>query len=100
MARRYVDALAERARAGVEVRVTLDYIGSLAHPGAICKRCSMPAANSAGTTPCEVRFIPQFNNRTHRELLIVDGSTAFIGGAGVADWWMQETASKVNAGAT
>ena len=27
------------------------------------------------------------NNRTHRELLIVDGRIAFVGGAGVADWW-------------
>ena len=27
------------------------------------------------------------NNRTHRELLIIDGETAFIGGAGVADMW-------------
>ena len=27
------------------------------------------------------------NNRTHRELLIVDGRIAFVGGAGIADWW-------------
>jgi cardiolipin synthase len=27
------------------------------------------------------------NNRTHRELLVVDGDIAFVGGAGVADWW-------------
>lgn len=29
----------------------------------------------------------RLNNRTHRELLIVDGRIAFTGGAGVADWW-------------
>jgi cardiolipin synthase len=29
------------------------------------------------------------NNRTHRELLVVDGTVAFVGGAGVADWWMK-----------
>jgi cardiolipin synthase len=28
------------------------------------------------------------NNRTHRELLIVDGKVAFAGGAGIADWWV------------
>ena len=32
------------------------------------------------------------NNRTHRELLIVDGRIAFVGGAGVADWWHEASA--------
>ena len=29
----------------------------------------------------------RINNRTHRELLVVDGTVAFVGGAGIADWW-------------
>jgi cardiolipin synthase A/B len=35
-------------------------------------------------------LIPQFNNRTHRELLVVDGRIGFIGGAGIADWWNRD----------
>ena len=82
------EALAERSRAGVEVRVVLDAIGSAA------LRWS-----SAGTTMaeagCRLEYyqpltwyrLHRANNRTHRELLIVDGRVAFIGGAGVADWW-------------
>jgi cardiolipin synthase A/B len=31
--------------------------------------------------------LARLNNRTHRELLVVDGRVAFIGGAGIADWW-------------
>src|SRR6476620_11335997 len=31
--------------------------------------------------------LARLNNRTHRELLVVDGRVAFVGGAGVADWW-------------
>jgi cardiolipin synthase len=31
----------------------------------------------------------RMNNRTHRELMVVDGRVAFTGGAGVADWWMK-----------
>ena len=27
------------------------------------------------------------NNRTHREITVVDGNIAFVGGAGYADWW-------------
>jgi cardiolipin synthase len=33
----------------------------------------------------------RMNNRTHRELMVVDGAVAFTGGAGVADWWMKPT---------
>ena len=31
--------------------------------------------------------LTRLDNRTHRELLIVDGQTGFIGGAGIADQW-------------
>jgi cardiolipin synthase len=31
--------------------------------------------------------LSRLNNRTHRELLIVDGKVAFVGGAGVGDQW-------------
>jgi len=31
--------------------------------------------------------IARINNRTHRELMIVDGRVGFIGGAGIADQW-------------
>ena len=36
-----------------------------------------------------IRFTtwPRVNNRTHRELLIIDGTVGFIGGAGWADHW-------------
>ena len=34
--------------------------------------------------------LARLNNRTHRELFVIDGTTAFIGGAGVADWWAHE----------
>jgi cardiolipin synthase len=87
IAEQYVDALAERARAGVEVRVVLDSIGSSRMGGAPVRRL-----RDAG---CQVRFyqsvsvyrLHRLNNRTHRELLVVDGAVAFTGGAGVADWW-------------
>jgi cardiolipin synthase len=34
------------------------------------------------------------NNRTHREITLIDGSTAFVGGAGYADWWRYGTKSE------
>ena len=38
----------------------------------------------------------RLNNRTHRELLVVDGRVAFVGGAGVADWWAQAAARQAD----
>ena len=82
-----IDAMVDRARAGVEVRMTLDAIGSALMGGASLRRL-----REAG---CQVNFyqriawyrLHRINNRTHRELLVVDGRVAFTGGAGVADWW-------------
>ena len=83
-----VAALAERAKAGVEVRIVLDAIGS--------SHMRLSAASSRLTEAgCRLRYYQRLtwyrlhraNNRTHRELLIVDGRVAFVGGAGVADWW-------------
>ena len=39
----------------------------------------------------------RLNNRTHRELLVVDGRVAFTGGAGVADWWLKPTSPSLTA---
>jgi cardiolipin synthase len=33
--------------------------------------------------------LARLNNRTHRELLVIDGEVAFAGGAGIADWWLR-----------
>jgi cardiolipin synthase len=82
------DAMVDRARAGVEVRLVLDAIGSSDLRGAPLERLT--------TAGCHVQFYQpptwyrwhRLNNRTHRELLVVDGRLAFTGGAGVADWWI------------
>jgi cardiolipin synthase len=84
---RFIDALAERGRAGVRVTMVMDAIGSF---GAY--RASKKPLAEAG---CRVKAyqrlrwyrLARLNNRTHRELLVVDGRIAFVGGAGVADWW-------------
>ena len=34
---------------------------------------------------------PRINNRTHRELLVIDGTVGFIGGAGLADHWYKSS---------
>jgi len=88
IASRFIDALTERARAGVEVRILLDAIGSFN-----TWRHTFRDVITAGGQVCwynNFRWhnLPRLNNRTHRELVIVDGRIAFLGGAGIADhWW-------------
>lgn len=90
MAQRYISALAERARAGVRVRLTLDYIGSLTTTRRYLKELLDAGGEVCWYHPLRIKFIPQLNNRTHRELLIVDGQVGFLGGAGIGDWWLKD----------
>lgn len=84
---RFVEALSERARAGVKVNLVLDGLGSLTTTNEYLK----PLLESGGKVgwyhPMRWNTWPKYNNRTHRELLILDGRHAFIGGAGIADQW-------------
>jgi cardiolipin synthase len=85
--RQFIDALAERGRAGVRVTVVMDAIGSF---GAY-RRSKKPLAEAGCRVKAYQRLrwyrLARLNNRTHRELLVVDGRVAFVGGACVADWW-------------
>jgi cardiolipin synthase A/B len=85
--RQFIEALAERGRGGVRVTVVMDAIGSF---GAY-RRSKKPLAEAGCRVKAYQRLrwyrLARLNNRTHRELLVVDGRIAFVGGAGVADWW-------------
>lgn len=87
IARRYVDALAERARAGVKVNVMADAMGSSTTPLSFLDPICRAGGRFAWFHPLRLNTLLQFNNRSHREVLIVDGKIAFLGGAGVADHW-------------
>ncbi len=89
--KRYVDTLAARARAGVRVNVLLDALGSVS----VLKSYFDPVREAGGRVAWyhgfRFRNLPRLNNRSHRELLIVDGKIGFIGGAGIADQWFHGT---------
>jgi len=84
--RGFIDALVERAGAGVEVRVVLDSIGSSRMGGAVRRLCAA-GCRIHFYQPISLYRLHRLNQRTHRELLIVDGMVAFTGGAGIADRW-------------
>jgi cardiolipin synthase len=86
--RRFLEVLTERARAGVEVRLVLDSVGSFASWDGYFRELVEAGGRVAWYHPLRWHTIARFNNRTHRELIIVDGRVGFIGGAGFADHWL------------
>jgi len=86
----FTEALAERARAGVEVNVILDGWGSAkvakVDRGTVNELEAAGARLSFFRTP-SWHSVHKLNNRMHRRLMIVDGRIAFAGGVGIADVW-------------
>lgn len=82
------DALSERARAGVRVRVLLDGLGS----GSSLENSDVEAMKKAGCRfayyhPTRSWRLDRVNRRSHRRVLVVDGRIGFTGGVGFADQW-------------
>jgi len=86
--REFAAALIERARAGVQVRLVYDWMGSFGK----AKRSFWRALSAAGV---EVRRFnpPQFTSplqvlhRDHRKSITVDGTVGFVTGLCVGDLW-------------
>jgi cardiolipin synthase len=87
--REFMDALAERARAGVRVRVLYDRFGS-SHAlwgGLFWKYRKVPNLSIAGWTQSNLfRRQLHFNLRNHRKVLVVDGRIGFAGGVNLNDY--------------
>jgi cardiolipin synthase A/B len=88
IASRFIEALTERARAGVRVNIVLDAIGSFATWNGYLKELCEAGGRVEWYHPIKWYTLPRINNRTHRELIIIDGEVGFIGGAGIADHWL------------
>ncbi len=87
IAERYLDALTERARAGVKVKVLLDGLGSVGTTAEFFRKLKEAGGCLAWYHAVKWHTLPSYNNRSHREVLTVDGTVGFIGGAGIADHW-------------
>jgi cardiolipin synthase len=83
----FVDALTERARAGVKVNVVVDWIGSWGLKRADEKRMTDAGVKFMRLNPLLSLKFFRINHRTHRKLMIVDGKIGFIGGVCLSDDW-------------
>lgn len=86
--RRFSQALAERARAGVAVHLTIDWLGSVKMDPALLQAMRRAGVQVERYRPLDWYSWDRVNNRTHRKLLVVDGAVAFTGGVGIADQWL------------
>jgi cardiolipin synthase len=85
--RAFAEALAERARAGVRVRVLYDWLGSSgrALPG-FWSRLREAGADVRVFNPPRLTS-PFWIRRDHRKLITVDGRLGFVSGLCIADNW-------------
>lgn len=86
--RTFVKALAERASAGVEVRLLLDAFGSLGFGAANEALLRAAGARVEFFNPLLIKNIGKVHLRTHRKVLIIDGRIAFTGGVCIDDDWV------------
>jgi cardiolipin synthase len=98
LGQRLAEALAERARAGLKVRVLLDATGT--------KKMGKGAERLLRDAGCRVvkfhdrslRNIGVMNERDHRKLVVIDGRVAFVGGHCIVDSWLGDAEDKEHFG--
>jgi len=85
--RRFADALCEAAHRGVKVHVLLDWLGSRRMDRQTLEAMQRSGVQVQRFHRPRLSGLRRMNNRTHRKLLIVDGTVGFTGGVGIADPW-------------
>ena len=85
---RLAEALIDRARAGVEVRVLLDAVGCKDAGTAVVQRMRDAGCRVVFFHDRRLRNVGVFNDRDHRKLAVIDGREAFLGGHCIVDHWL------------
>jgi cardiolipin synthase len=85
--RQFMDAFIERARAGVEVRVLVDAFGSFKLKKRHLRELRQAGVKVERFRPFGLSNLVRIYRRTHRRAIVVDGRTAFTGGAAISKKW-------------
>lgn len=84
---RFADALIAKQRAGVQVNLIRDSVGTLGTPSTFFSRLSaagIQVMEFNPVNPLTAKAGWSVNQRDHRKLLIVDGRIAFLGGVNIS----------------
>ncbi len=87
---RFIDAFSERARAGVDVRVILDWMGTSEFSDQQKQQLDDAGVQWEFYRPLKWYHLEETNERTHRKILVVDGVEAWVGGVGISALWPDE----------
>jgi len=85
--RRFLDAMVERARAGVQVRFLYDAVGSLGLKSSALRELKEAKGQVVPFLPflMPMRRRLRLNLRNHRKILVVDGRLGFTGGVNIGE---------------
>jgi cardiolipin synthase len=87
--RRLQDCLIGRAKAGVRVYLLYDEVGCIALPMEYCEELRKAGAKVSSFQPTRGRNNRfQLNFRNHRKIVVVDGTTGWLGGHNVGDEYL------------
>lgn len=84
----FADLLMERQRAGVQVNVIYDAVGTIGTPQAFfdkMREAGIALVAFNPVNPLKLLGPWEPNNRDHRKILVVDGTVAFIGGVNISN---------------
>lgn len=82
------DALVERARAGVKVRLLVDAMGSQKSPRRFFEPLTEAGGELAWFHPSRPWLLwkrPWINLRSHRKIVVIDGRVGYVGGINITD---------------
>jgi cardiolipin synthase A/B len=83
----FAAALAERASAGVEIRLVVDHYGTKNISDKYWQRLRGAGVKVSFFNSFKWRAPLDYAGRTHRKLLLIDGEFGLVGGAGISDLW-------------
>lgn len=87
-----VDALIDKAKQGVEVRLIYDDVGSWRTPNSFFTRMRNEGIEVYAFMPVRFpAFTSRVNYRNHRKICVIDGEVGFIGGINIARRYVQGT---------
>jgi cardiolipin synthase len=84
----FIEAVVERARAGVRVHIVVDGLGSIKLRSVDRQKLFDAGVQFARFNPPRWFRLFKVNHRTHRKIMVVDGTVAFTGGVCIADEWL------------
>src|SRR5690349_10442438 len=84
----FVEELSAAAKRGVRVHMLLDWLGSRTMDSSLLANARAAGCDLQLYHPPTWFHLGRLNNRTHRKVLVVDGTIGFTGGVGMGNEWL------------